>query len=268
MQLSKRRGNGTTTAALIVVVLLIVVAVFALFSYSNPNQKSTTAKETPAALSLGVPTIQAIGGQSALVDFAIANNGGDASNVVLALQSPSFGAMTLPSISVPAHGQAVDQANIQMKDLANGYYSVSTTLTYDDVNGTHQASSSFSFYLLPNLKITGFSWNSDFFHPLGKSSIGPNDNTGFSVQITSKSGSATYSSLSVSAGFAEVAEGLTITPSNQPAGDIGPQGTSQSYGFTITSVNAVAGSYNITVSILASNFLATQYTFLLKVNSS
>lgn len=269
MQMTSRRGNGTENAILaIVVILMIGAGVYALLSYSNSNHpQTTTSKETAAALYLTPPTVQAVGGQLTSFGFPISNNGGDASNVVLALQSPSFGTVNLLPISVPGHGQAVDQASIQMKDLANGYYLVSATLTYDDVNGSHQSPGSFSFYLLPNLKITGFAWNNYVTAPLGKSSICRNDNTGFSVQITSKSGSATYSSLSVSAAFAETAEGLTISPPNQPAMDIGPQGTSQSYGFTITSVNAVQGNYNITVSILASNYLATQFTFLLKVNN-
>lgn len=258
-----RPANGTTSAALIVLLLIVAIAAFAYVSFSNQQKK-----QAPAQLTLAIPIVQAAGGRETTFSFGITNAGGDAHQVTLKIQSSSFGEVDLPAADVAAGSQVVDPATIQLRDLVNGQYPVSTVLAYSDVNGTHQMTGSFSFYLLPNVQVTSFSWQpGGILNLQQKDIIGPNDNTKFSMKVESGSGSATYVHLSVSASFAEVAEGLTITPSTQTVSDVGPSGTTQAYSFTVTSNNTPSGKYNIIISVLADGIVAAQQTVVLTVTS-
>jgi hypothetical protein len=257
-----RKGNGTTTAALLVVILILGISAFAYVSF-NTQQK----RQAAANLSLSVPIVQPVGSQQTTFPFALSNTGGDANQVVLTVESTAFGTVTLPPISVTGGSQVTDPITIQMKDLQNGFYTVSTTLSYQDANGTHDIRGGFSFYLLPNLQVTNFAWSPQGLAIFGKSSIGPNDNTQFSFEVQSES-TTTYIHLSATANVPLTSEGLKITPGSQDIQDIGPQGTSQRYYFSISSSNTPPGKYNVTIFIMADNGnIAAQHTVVLTVTS-
>jgi len=243
------------------VLVIVLLLVAGIYLYSSFHSYQTGKKA--AVLSVSVPIQSPTAGKVNLLTFGISNSGGDASNVVLNLNSPVFGAVNMPSVSI-LQGQTVDvSSDVPFKEVQNGVFTVSTSISYNDANGSHSvAGPQFTWYVLPNVQITGFGWYSDVLHLLGKSTIGRNDSTNihFNVESLSSGQNILYTHLSAIVQFTPAVAGMSITPSSQIVSDLAPGGTSGSYTFSILSSDAAPGHYVFTILVLADGNTAAQYT--------
>ncbi|HEV2139458.1 MAG TPA: hypothetical protein VGR53_11535 [Nitrososphaerales archaeon] len=258
-----RNANGSWTAVVLLAVMILVGGAFVLTSFHSYQ----TAKKA-AILSVSVPIQNPTAGEVNHLDFGILDSGGDANNVVLNLNSPAFGAVNMPSVTI-LQGQSIDvSSDVSFKDVQNGVYVVSTNINYHDVNGSHSVvGPQFTWYVLPKVQVPGFGWYSDLFHPLGKSSIGRNDSTTihFEVHSLSSGQNVLYTHLSASVLFTPAVTGMSISPSSQIVSDLAPGGTSGTYTFSIHSSNAAPGHYTFVIYVLADGNVATWYTGALDV---
>ena len=175
----------------------------------------------------------------------------------------------LQPVTVPTAGQTSITFPMPFGNVANGDYSIESTISYHDSNGTHTISGpTLGIYVLPNIKITGFSWESTGFLNLQqKSTIGPNDNTKINFYVQSDGSSAVYTDLTASVSISPSVSQLSISPPSQAIENLAPNGKSSQYSFTITSDGAAHGQYNVTIEILAHGNVAATQTVVLTVSS-
>jgi hypothetical protein len=259
-----RRGfpSSGPSFEVIAIVLILIVAALAVGFYLS--QRPTP--QSPAKVSVSIQSFGLISGQSAEFPVQINNKGGDARQVTISLSSP-LGSISIAPTDVPSGKTITTYGSISLPDVPDGNYLVGVSYTYSDVNGSHtQSGSSFNVFAMPNLKLTGFSWQGASILSAGKDNIGPNDRTTCSIQVQSLSVNSIYTGLSLSASFSTQTEGLTITPSSQQINDIGPQGTSQSYTFTIQSSNAPPGTYSVAISVGAGGYTSASQTVQLTIS--
>ena len=247
-----------------VVVALILVGGMYLFSPQQHGHR--------ASLSLASPIVAPIADQSNSIPLTIYNEGGQANSVVVTITSSalSYDSVSTQSLTVPNNGKADASVSPMFKDVPNGPYSFESTISYQDSNGSHTINGpTFTLYVLPNVQITGAGWEASGFLGMGqKDTIGPNDNTKLNFNVQSSSPSQIYTGLTASALISPQTGGLSASPATLSVQNLGPQGKSQQYSFTITSTNADPGKYDVTVTVFADGNPATSQTLVLTVSGS
>lgn len=256
-----RPGQSSAIAALIVFVLFIAIAAYAYESY-NTGQ----AQQAPANLSLSSGQISnATAMEQYTFSFEVTNTGGNARNVVLTLQSPSFTSVTLSPKNIGQGRYISETATVQLNDVQNGQYQILANISYQDSSGTHTTQATFSYYLLPKVQITGFAWQGSSLLGAGKDKIGRNDQTSFTFDVEGNSKVSTYIHLTASVGIGSTVEDLTYSPTLLSVSDIGPNGITHGYSFTISSNGTPVGTYPIHIYVWADGVLAAQHTVQLTV---
>jgi hypothetical protein len=260
-----RRGNGYLPVLVVLVIVMLAIGIY--FAAGAFQQK-----QSPARLTVATPIVNPVAGQAFNLPFTILNQGGQANQVILTLTSSIFSPSTISNLptTVSAGSQVPITIEPVFQDVPYGSYSISTTISYQDSNGTHSyAGPTFSLYVVPNVQITNVGWPAAGLFNLGtKNSIGPNDNTRVYFNVQSGSSTVVYGGLSAVAVVNPQVSELTVSPTSIAIESIGPNGKTIQYSFMIQSVAAPPGKYNISIEILAGGNVATSLTVQLTVTSS
>ncbi|MGA2386364.1 MAG: hypothetical protein ABSG33_07515 [Candidatus Bathyarchaeia archaeon] len=250
--------------AAIAIVCLILAAGLAgtLYYLSLPPKEPSQ----PPVLSVSLDSFLAEATLNYSVAVSVQNTGGEAKGVFVTLESNAFGTVTSNSINVAANATEQVSCLIQVADIANGYYPISISYTYNGT--TTPANISPTCYVLPSIEITNVHWTEPFGYPVvpEKSQIGQNDNTALHFEIKSN-GHGAYSDFSATATAPSGTSGLTITPNFSSITGLGPLGQSTDYSFNLASHNVLPGKYVITITVLADGNEVTTHEVTLTVNA-
>jgi hypothetical protein len=159
--------------------------------------------------------------------------------------------------------------SLSANDVQDGPYSANVWLTYSDSSGPQNSKPiTESFYLLPKIQVEDLRFTPDFWHPLGKGTIGETDSTSVLFKVSSGSKNVIYQGIYATTSLSVAAPGLTLNASIIPVSALGPQGTSNDYSITIKSNNTPPGQYVIFLSLYSKdNQFVTQASIALTVSA-
>jgi hypothetical protein len=248
--------------AAIAIAIIVIASVVAGYYLTLPPKEPTQ----PAVLSVSLDSFLAEATLAYTVPVSVQNTGGEAKGVFVTLKSNAFGTVTSNSINISANATKQVSCTIQVADIANGYYPITVSYTYNRT--TTVANINPTCYVLPSIEIVNVHWTEPLGYPLvpEKSQIGQNDNTALHFEIKSD-GHATYTDFSATATAQSGTSGLTITPNFSSINGLGSLGTSIDYSFNLVSQNMLPGKYVITITVFADGNEAATHEVTLTVNA-
>lgn len=262
---------AAVVGAVIVIALLLVAVAYAMGAFSGgaSNNSSTgtvtVVPNTPVLKVVQFPTYVVFANGTSSLTLSVTNTGSPASDVVVHLSSEAFENAQSPPGQVTSAGATQFIILVRANDKADAIYPVTITATYSD--GSQSVSlGSGNVMIGPMVTLTNIGWPYDFPAISSKSTIGRNDSTDSYLTVHSFSKLAQYTNVNVTESFEGDHAGLTITPSSQPAGIIGPQSDSQRLTFRIVSNNAPTGTYPILIRAWESNVEVAEFTIYLGVS--
>lgn len=239
-------GVSSTAVVLVFMLLLGAVFLYGWLTYQPPPQQ-------PASLSFSYSFPNSIPANSRVaVNVTVRNNGGGATSIVIQVSSNAFSGSSSQFDLGGGQSKKIS-VDVAASNVQSGRYYGTFQAQYTDVSGRQAVQpTQVSTYILQPVKVTSIGWLVDFFHPLGKSTIGTTDSTSLHFQVQSES-SFPFSGLSVFISVNVTAPGMSFSPQLIQVGSLGPQGTSAQLSTTIATNQTPPGVYFIFVTLLSSD---------------
>jgi hypothetical protein len=252
--------SGDELVRLAVVGGVFIVAIAALYYLFNPPSRQ------PATISVSIDIPPLVPGETTRLVASVTNSGGDAEGIELALSSVALASTSSSRFDLGSGGSYDVDITVRADDVRNGWYAATLSWSYSDSKGSQRGGPiETQIYVLPLLRFTDYGWETTgLLGLLSKDTIGTSDQTTYHFRIQSR-GAAIYSGLSCQVNCTIEAPGLNISPTSISIERLGPQGTSEEKNFTITTTDALSGTYTITIYLYSDQFLVEKHSAQLTV---
>ncbi len=234
----------------VVIIAIVGVGAFALI---NGGFKAQPDLQVPTQ------TVSGITGKTATLSFEIANNGGDATGVVIIATSDAFEQGITEKISVTAHQTVTATCQVTVKDVDNKDYPVTLTYTANggvlgDVSST--VGGDLKFHAVPNLELVP-----EWLH--GSNVVGTYNYT--ILYVTLKSNTIhDVANATVYDNIKTQVPNVVVQPSG--ALYVPALGTSEKSIIAIATYDSPAGSYPVELRVMVDNYeVATETLTLVRV---
>jgi hypothetical protein len=241
---------------------LVVIVLLLLFGWAVYSAVS----RPPAQLDFSVQLSQVRFGDSVSIPVTVHNQGGPATGVSVDATSDALESFFANAFDLSSGSTYIAQATARAADKPDGFYSLAIRLSWTDSAGSHVSSwKNYTIILLPAVEVRNVHWTIRNW-VWAVDTIGQTDNTTLYFKIGSRSTSSIYSGMVAKLVLLTQGSGISTGPPIAIP-DLGPSGVSREFSFSVSTNNTPPGKYKLSITLMAGDQKAAEFTVELTVEA-